>query len=54
MTVFDDGNTREADCPAPQNSRGMVLLVDEPARQIYIERRPTWAGTLQRLERRSC
>ncbi len=37
MTVFDDGNTREAQCPAPQNSRGMVLLVNEAARQVYIE-----------------
>ena len=37
MTIFDDGNTRVADCPAPQNSRGMVLLVDEPSRQIYVE-----------------
>ncbi len=35
MTVFDDGNTRAANCPG-QNSRGMVLLVDEAARQIYI------------------
>jgi Arylsulfotransferase (ASST)/Legume lectin domain/Bacterial lectin len=37
MTVFDDGNTRNAQCPAPQNSRGMVLLVNEAARQVYIE-----------------
>jgi arylsulfate sulfotransferase len=37
MTVFDDGNTREAQCPAPQNSRGMVLFVGEAARQVYIE-----------------
>jgi arylsulfate sulfotransferase len=37
MTVFDDGNTRAAKCPAPQNSRGMVLFVNEPARQVYIE-----------------
>ena len=36
MTVFDDGNTRHV-CPGTQNSRGMVLLVDEAARQIYIE-----------------
>ena len=35
MTVFDDGNTRHVDCPGTQNSRGMVLLVNEPARQIY-------------------
>ena len=34
MTVFDDGNTRVADCPAPQDSRGMVMLVNEPAREI--------------------
>jgi hypothetical protein len=37
MTVFDDGNTREMNCPGTQNSRGMVLLVDEATRQIYIE-----------------
>ena len=37
MTVFDDGNTRAAECPAPQNSRGMVLFVDESARQVYME-----------------
>ena len=37
MTVFDDGNTRHDMCPGTQNSRGMVLLVDEAARQIYVE-----------------
>ena len=37
MTVFDDGNTRNAQCPGTQNSRGMVLLVNEATRQIYIE-----------------
>ena len=37
MTVFDDGNTRAAECPASQNSRGMVLFVDEAARQVYME-----------------
>jgi hypothetical protein len=37
MTVFDDGNTRYAQCPGTQNSRGMVFLVDEAARQVYIE-----------------
>ena len=37
MTVFDDGNTRFAECPPPQNSRGMVLFVDEAARQVYME-----------------
>ncbi len=38
MTVFDDGNTRVFDgCPGPQHSRGMVLSIDEAARQIYIE-----------------
>ena len=37
MTVFDDGNTRFAECPAPQHSRGMVLFVDESARQVYME-----------------
>ena len=37
MTVFDDGNTRHDMCPGTQNSRGMVLLVDESARQIYVE-----------------
>ena len=37
MTVFDDGNTRNAQCPGTQNSRGMVLLVNEATRQIYFE-----------------
>ncbi len=37
MTVFDDGNTRNAECPGTQNSRGIVLSVDEAARQVYIE-----------------
>ena len=37
LTIFDDGNTRAAQCPGTQNSRGMVLLVNEPARQIYVE-----------------
>ncbi len=37
MTVFDDGNTRHDMCPGTQNSRGMVLLVDEAARQVYAE-----------------
>src|SRR5271170_3344589 len=37
MTVFDDGNTRNAECTGTQNSRGMVLLVDEAARQVYIQ-----------------
>ena len=37
MTIFDDGNTRVAECPAPQDSRGMVLSIDEAARQVYIE-----------------
>ena len=37
MTIFDDGNTRAAECPAPQDSRGMVLSIDEAARQVYIE-----------------
>ncbi len=37
MTVFDDGNTRFMECPAPQDSRGMVLFVNEAARQVYIE-----------------
>ena len=37
MTVFDDGNTRHDKCPGTQNSRGMVLLVDEAARQTYME-----------------
>ncbi len=34
MTVFDDGNTRVEKCPGTQNSRGMVMLVNEPAREI--------------------
>ena len=37
MTVFDDGDTREAQCPGTQNSRGVVLLVNEATRQVYIE-----------------
>jgi hypothetical protein len=37
MTVFDDGNTRALNCPGTQNSRGMVLMVDEAARQIHIQ-----------------
>jgi hypothetical protein len=37
MTIFDDGNTRHDMCPGTQDSRGMVLLVNEPARQIYVE-----------------
>ena len=37
LTIFDDGNTRHVDCSGTQNSRGMVLLVDESARQVYIE-----------------
>jgi hypothetical protein len=37
MTVFDDGNTRNAECTGTQNSRGMVLLLDEAARQVYIQ-----------------
>ncbi len=37
MTIFDDGNTRAKECPAPQNSRGMILFVNEAARQVYIE-----------------
>jgi hypothetical protein len=37
LTVFDDGNTRHNQCSGTQNSRGMVLLVDEAARQLYIE-----------------
>ncbi len=37
MTVFDDGNTRHDKCPGTQNSRGMILLVDEPNRKVYLE-----------------
>jgi hypothetical protein len=37
FTVFDDGNTRNAECPGTQNSRGMVYLVDEASREVYIE-----------------
>ena len=37
MTIFDDGDTRHDQCPGAQDSRGMVLLVDEGARTIYTE-----------------
>jgi hypothetical protein len=37
MTVFDDGNTRHTECSGTQNSRGMVLLINEAARQVNIE-----------------
>ena len=38
MTIFDDGNTRSTQCPGTtQYSRGMVLFVNETARQIYME-----------------
>jgi hypothetical protein len=37
MTIFDDGNTRAAKCPGTQNSRGMVLFVNEAARQVSLE-----------------
>ncbi len=37
MTVFDDGNTRAAECSGTQNSRGMILFVNEAARQVYME-----------------
>jgi hypothetical protein len=37
FTVFDDGNTRNTECPAPQNSRGMVYLIEEAERKAYIE-----------------
>ena len=47
MTVFDDGNTRAAECPAPQNSRGMVLFVNEPAREVTM----VTAGDLGRTPR---
>lgn len=47
ITVFDDGNTREAQCPAPQYSRGMVLFVGESARQVYIETAANLGGYSQ-------
>jgi len=36
MTVFDDGNLRYVQCNNNQNSRGMVLLVSEPNRTVYL------------------
>ena len=36
MTVFDDGNLRYLQCDNGQNSRGMVLLVSEPNRTVYL------------------
>ncbi len=36
LTVFDDGNTRNAQCSGTQNSRGMIYLIDEASRQAYI------------------
>jgi arylsulfate sulfotransferase len=36
LTVFDDGNTRVAGC-GHGDSRGMVMLLNEPARSIYYE-----------------
>ncbi len=36
MTVFDDGNTRYVQCGGNQNSRGMVMLVSEPNRTVYL------------------
>ena len=36
MTIFDDGNTRSSQCGGGQNSRGMVLLVNEPKRTVYV------------------
>jgi len=40
MTVFDDGNTRLAVCDPHANSRGMLLFMSEPDRQIYMEITP--------------
>ncbi len=37
MTVFDDGNLRAEQCGSGQNSRGMLLLVNEPTRTVYME-----------------
>ena len=34
MTVFDDGNLRNTQCGGGQNSRGMVLLVNEKNRTV--------------------
>jgi len=37
LTVFDDGNTRHGACAGTQDSRGMVLALDEASRTAYIE-----------------
>jgi hypothetical protein len=37
MTVFDDGNTRYAECGNTGDSRGMVLLIGEASRTVYIQ-----------------
>ena len=54
MTVFDDGNTRVAYCTGTQNSRGMVMLVNEPAREITYATVADLGATLWRLGPRSC
>ncbi len=36
MTIFDDGNLRYVQCGGNQNSRGMVMLVSEPNRTVYL------------------
>ncbi len=37
FTVFDDGNTRSAQCGGGQDSRGMVLLLDEKHLTAYMQ-----------------
>jgi arylsulfate sulfotransferase len=54
LTVYDDGNTRHGNCSGTQNSRGMVLLVNEAARPFTSRRWPTWEGTLWPWGPRSC
>lgn len=36
VTVFDDGNLRFVQCGGNQNSRGMLMLVSESARTVYL------------------
>ena len=36
FTTFDDGNLRRQSCGGVGNSRGMVLMVNEPARTVTI------------------
>ena len=54
LTIFDDGNTRNTNCPGTQNSRGMILLVDEASRQIYIQTSADLGGYSLAADPRSC